>query len=56
MLKVGFSQPWPQVLEKFTARSEVSIQPLLNYFMPLFDHISQELEAAGEIPCFDDWC
>ena len=28
------------------------VQPMLNYFKPLFDVIDSELFAAGESPCF----
>jgi len=56
LLKSGFRQPWPELLEEFSGYRGFAIQPMLNFFQPMLDIIKGELDANGERPCFDAWC
>lgn len=35
-LSLGFSKPWPEVMETMTGQQEISTEPLKRYFSPLF--------------------
>lgn len=35
MLSIGYSQPWPNVLEQFTGSEKLSAEPIEEYFDPL---------------------
>merc|ERR1712189_78944 len=35
MLKQGRSRPWPEILKDFTGKSDISVEPIKEYFSPL---------------------
>lgn len=55
-MKLGFTRGWPTALQAITGNRTMSIAPLLNYFKPLFDLMSKDLEDNGEEPCFGPTC
>ncbi|XP_075415793.1 angiotensin-converting enzyme-like protein Ace3 [Tenrec ecaudatus] len=48
-LKVGSSQPWPEVLKRLTGKSQLSAKALLTYFKPLMNWLVTENVRHGEI-------
>jgi hypothetical protein len=42
MLKLGSSVKWPEQLEMLTGTSQMSAQPLIDYFKPLIKFLDEE--------------
>ncbi len=43
MLKLGSSMKWPQQLQMLTGTSEMSAQPLIDYFKPLIKFLDEQI-------------
>ncbi|XP_003786678.1 angiotensin-converting enzyme-like protein Ace3 [Otolemur garnettii] len=54
-LKLGSSQPWPEVLKKLTGESTVSTKALMTYFKPLLNWLVAENVQQGEILGWPDF-
>lgn len=48
-LKLGYSQPWPDTLELLTGQRNMDAGPLLEYFKPLIDFLTEDNAATGEV-------
>ncbi|XP_017778803.1 PREDICTED: angiotensin-converting enzyme-related protein-like [Nicrophorus vespilloides] len=48
-LKLGSSKNWKYVLQTITGEKELSGEPLLEYFQPLYDWLVQENDRSGNI-------
>ena len=46
MLEKGSSEKWPKILEEFAGTKDVDVQPLIDYFEPLDDFLTKELEGV----------
>ncbi|CAG0912459.1 unnamed protein product [Notodromas monacha] len=42
LLRMGRSKPWPDALEELTGQREMDVNPLLNYFAPLYNWLQTE--------------
>ncbi|XP_069120838.1 angiotensin-converting enzyme-like [Argopecten irradians] len=42
MLKLGSSKPWQDAMEAITGQRSMSVQPLIDYFQPLIDWLSEQ--------------
>ncbi|CAG0920638.1 unnamed protein product [Notodromas monacha] len=49
LLQAGSSKHWAETLEGLTGHSEMTVDPLLNYFKPLRDYLKQQI-ALHNIP------
>ncbi|XP_053426752.1 angiotensin-converting enzyme-like protein Ace3 [Nycticebus coucang] len=54
-LKLGSSQPWPEVLKKLTGQSTVSTKALMTYFKPLLNWLVTENVQQGDILGWPDF-
>ncbi len=43
MLKLGSSVKWPQQLQMLTGTSDMSAQPLIDYFKPLIKFLDEQI-------------
>ena len=48
MMKLGFSQPWPETLEAMTGSDRMSAGSFVKYFLPLYDFLEEENGKNGE--------
>ncbi|EPY86413.1 angiotensin-converting enzyme [Camelus ferus] len=55
VLKLGWSKPWPEVLEKITGETKVSAKALMTYFKPLLDWLVTENVRHGDILGWPDF-
>ncbi len=55
-MKLGSSKPWPVALEAITGNKTMSISSLKNYFQPLLEHMTKELDENGEVSGFFKNC
>ncbi|XP_066933378.1 angiotensin-converting enzyme-like [Clytia hemisphaerica] len=42
MLELGKSKKWPEILKQYTGSSEISAEPLIQYFKPLLEWLKKE--------------
>ncbi|RVE59444.1 hypothetical protein OJAV_G00188490 [Oryzias javanicus] len=49
VMKLGYSQPWPEVMAMITNSSKMSAQPLMRYFEPLVQWLEQENQRNGDV-------
>ena len=47
MLKIGRSRPWREVLKEFTGKSDISVEPVKEYFKPLIQWLEKYREEKG---------
>ena len=47
MLKLGKSKPWPEALEKLTGTRKMDVDPLKEYFDPLYKWMKKQREEKG---------
>jgi hypothetical protein len=47
MLQLGRSKPWPEALEQLTGSRDMDVNPLLNYFAPLYEWLQEENAKMG---------
>lgn len=47
MLRLGKSKHWQDALEMFTGSRTLSVDPIEEYFKPLFTHLKEEREKGG---------
>lgn len=47
MLEMGSSKPWPDVMEVMTGQRKMDAGPILEYFQPLKDFLTAEVEKLG---------
>ncbi|NXN98104.1 ACE enzyme, partial [Rhinopomastus cyanomelas] len=48
-LKLGFSEPWPEAMQRITGQPNMSADALMTYFEPLMTWLVKENEKNGEV-------
>ncbi|NXE97932.1 ACE enzyme, partial [Menura novaehollandiae] len=48
-LKLGFSKPWPEAMQRITGQPNMSAEALMSYFQPLMTWLEKENKKNGEI-------
>ena len=48
MLKLGSSLPWPDALEKLTGTRDISVQPIISFFKPLHNWLTEANKLNDE--------
>ncbi|XP_063809269.1 angiotensin-converting enzyme 2 [Pseudophryne corroboree] len=52
MLMLGNSRPWPEALESITGTPKMDVQPLLDYFKPLYNWLEEDNRVNNRVA---DW-
>lgn len=47
MLKLGSSVPWQDAMEALTGQRAILVEPLLNYFQPLYEWLKETNRREG---------
>nr|XP_045608351.1 angiotensin-converting enzyme-like [Procambarus clarkii] len=55
-LEKGFSEPWPKVLGELGGSTDMSSQPIIDYFAPLIQYLDQALLETNQCIGWGDDC